>query len=88
MGLVNAVFPPEELLPETLRVARTMAREIAPSSLRVLKRQLYADLVVGLDEAAAFAEEAMVRMVGGPDFVEGVAALTERRPPRFPDPTS
>jgi enoyl-CoA hydratase/carnithine racemase len=86
VGLVNAVLPPDELLPETLRVARTMAREISPASLRVLKRQLYADLVGGLDAAASFAEEAMVRMVGEPDFAEGVAALTERRPPRFPDP--
>jgi enoyl-CoA hydratase/carnithine racemase len=85
MGLVNAVHPPEELLPETLRVARTMASEISPSSLRVLKRQLYADLAGGLDAAAAFAEQAMVRMVGEPDFAEGVAALTERRPPRFAD---
>ena len=85
MGLVNAVFPPEDLLPETLRVATTMAREISPASLRVLKRQLYADLAGSLDEAAAFAEDTMVRMVGEPDFAEGVAALTERRPPRFPD---
>ena len=86
MGLVNAVHPPDELLPETLQVARTMAREISPASLRVLKRQLWTDLAGGLDGAATFAEEAMVRMVGEPDFAEGVAALTERRPPRFPDP--
>jgi enoyl-CoA hydratase/carnithine racemase len=60
-----------------------MAREISPASLRVLKAQLYADLVGGLDAAATFAERAMVRMVGEPDFAEGVAALTERRPPHF-----
>ena len=88
MGLVNAVFPPEDLLPETLRVATTMAREISPASLRVMKQQLYADLVGQLDAAATFAEDAMVRMVGEPDFAEGVAALTGRRPPRFPDPAA
>ncbi len=86
MGLVNAVLPPEQLLAETLRVARSMASEISPASLRVLKRQLYADVAGGLDAAASFAEEAMVRMVGEPDFAEGVAALTGRRPPRFADP--
>jgi enoyl-CoA hydratase/carnithine racemase len=86
MGLVNAVLPPDELLPETLRVAATMAREISPSSLRVIKRQLYADMLGELDGSAAFAEEAMRRMVGEPDFAEGVAALTERRAPRFSDP--
>jgi enoyl-CoA hydratase/carnithine racemase len=67
------------------RIATTIAREISPSSLRVLKRQLYADLLGDLDRSAAFAEEAMVRMVGEADFAEGVAALDERRPPRFPD---
>jgi enoyl-CoA hydratase/carnithine racemase len=85
MGLVNGVFPPEDLLPEVRRIATTIAGEISPSSLRVLKRQLYADLLGDLDGSAAFAEEAMVRMVGEADFAEGVAALDERRPPRFPD---
>ncbi len=83
IGLVNRVLPPDELLDGTLDFARTMAREIAPSSLRVLKAQLWADQLDPLETSIRRAEELLGTMIGAPDFGEGVAALTERRPPRF-----
>jgi len=83
MGLVNAVLPAEELLPFTLDYARTMAREISPRALRIMKRQLYADLDGLLDAAVETSVAEMKRMVTEPDFREGTAALAERRPPRF-----
>jgi len=84
IGLVNDVMPPDELLPRTQEIAQTIASEIAPSSLREMKRQLYADLLSDLDTSVARSVELMHRMVGEPDFVEGAAALSEKRPPRFP----
>ena len=83
MGLVNAVLPQEELLPHTLDYAQRIAAEISPWSLQALKRQLYADQLRGLDEAATDAEQLMTESFGSPDFKEGVAALTEKRPPNF-----
>ncbi len=83
MGLVNAVLPPDELLGHTMDYARRMAREISPWSLRALKGQLYADQLRSLDEAASNAESLMRDSFGSPDFREGVAALTEKRPPSF-----
>ena len=83
MGLVNAVLPPDELLPHTLDYARKMAAEISPWSLRALKRQLYADQLRSLDEAATDAERLMAESFDSPDFKEGVAALTEKRTPNF-----
>jgi enoyl-CoA hydratase/carnithine racemase len=83
MGLVNRVLPPDELLEGTLDFARTMAREIAPSSLRVLKAQLWADQLDPLETSIQRAEALLGTMIGAPEFNEGVAALTERRPPRF-----
>lgn len=83
MGLVNRVLPPDELLPFVLDYARTMAAEVAPSSLAMMKRQIYADLLGSLDEAAGFAYREMVRMVGEADFAEGVAAFQAKRPPKF-----
>src|SRR5437764_1558595 len=44
LGLVNRAFPPDELLPFTLDYARRMAADISPSSLRVMKRQLWDDM--------------------------------------------
>lgn len=83
LGLVRAVYPPEELLPEVLAYARTMASERSPAALRVIKQQLVADLDRSLVESAAEAVTLMEDMVRGADFREGAAALAERRPPRF-----
>ena len=83
LGLVNEVLPPDELLPFTLAYAKRIATEISPSSLLMLKRQLYADQLRSLDEAASDAERLMHESFGSPDFKEGVAALTEKRLPNF-----
>ena len=83
MGLVNRVLPADELLPFTLDYARRMAAETSPSSLAVMKRQLWTDLLGDLDTAAQTAERELARMVTEPDFKEGAAAATEKRPPRF-----
>jgi enoyl-CoA hydratase/carnithine racemase len=86
MGLVNTVVPPDDLLDHTLGYARRLATEIAPSSLREVKRQLYADLHGDVGTSVAHAEARLDEMMTGPDFAEGVEALTEKRPPRFDPP--
>jgi enoyl-CoA hydratase/carnithine racemase len=83
MGLVNAVLPPDDLLAHTLDYAKRMAAEISPWSLRALKSQLYTDQLQGLHESASTAEELLRESFNGADFKEGVAALTEKRPPAF-----
>ena len=84
MGLVNQVVPPEEVLPAALAYARRLAYEVAPSSLATIKRQLWTDQLGGLDAAARGAVELLHGMLRAPDFTEGVAAFTEKRPPEFP----
>jgi enoyl-CoA hydratase/carnithine racemase len=83
MGLVNRVLPADALLPATLDYARAIARDISPSAVAVMKRQLYADLDGSLDTAVEVAVDEMKRMVTEPAFKEGTAALAEKRPPRF-----
>lgn len=83
IGLVNKTLPAEELMSFTLDYARKMATEISPWSLRAMKRQLYADLVGDLDTAARTAVKLMNESFTTHDFKEGVAALTEKRPPNF-----
>lgn len=84
IGLVNRVLPPDELLPFTLDYARRLASELSPASLREMKRQLWLD-VAGRDLATSsrHAEELMGEMMKQRDFVEGAAALKERRAPDF-----
>jgi enoyl-CoA hydratase/carnithine racemase len=83
LGLVNRVFPPDRLLDDTLAYARELAVNSSPASMAAMKRQVYADLERGLDEAVAEANRLMVESLGAPDFVEGVASFVERREPRF-----
>jgi enoyl-CoA hydratase/carnithine racemase len=87
MGLVNAVLPADELLPHTMAYARRLATEISPSSLAVIKRQIYDDLHRDQQSALEWSVAEMKRMVKEPDFEEGTAALGERRPPRFAPPS-
>ncbi len=86
IGLVNRTVPLDDLVECTYDYAARLAHEVSPSSLAVTKLQLYRDLhgdvVSSVHDAAARLEE----MMRGAEFAEGVAALTEKRPPRFPDP--
>ena len=83
MGLVNRVLPAGELLPATYEYARIFAEEVSPAAVRQAKAQLYADLHGDVGTAVARSEALLEEMVRQPDFAEGVAAYTEKRPPRF-----
>ena len=85
MGLVNRVAPPDEVLAQATAYARMLATEVSPASLAATKLQLYTDLHRDVAGAVADAQARLESMMGGPDFAEGVAALTERRAPRFGD---
>jgi enoyl-CoA hydratase/carnithine racemase len=86
LGLVNRAVAPDELMGVTYDYARRLATEIAPSSLAATKLQLYRDLHGDVASAVDDAGGRMVTMMRGADFAEGVAALTEKRPPAFADP--
>ena len=84
MGLFNAVVPPGELRAYVREYAGQLATAVAPTSLAVTKRQLYRDLLTA-DPARVVtdAERTMTVMMGEPEYREGVAALKEKRAPRF-----
>ena len=83
MGLVNAVMAREDLLPHCNAYARTLATTVSRGSLAATKRQIALDLHRGLGDSVADSAERLDAMMGEPDFAEGVAALDEKRPPRF-----
>lgn len=82
IGLVNRVVPLAELDAAVDGVVRTLVagpREALAGTKRLLRASLDRPLAEQLAaEAASFA-----RLTAGPDFVEGVRAFLEKRPPRF-----
>lgn len=83
MGLVNAVVPGEQLLAHSHAYAQMLATSVSPGSLAATKRQialdLFRDVGTSIEDSAARLEQMMTE----PNFAEGVAALTAKRPPRF-----
>lgn len=83
MGLVNAVVPPDELLPYTYNYVHNLIVTVSPESLKVTKQQIYTDLHRDVRAAVAHSREQLERMTTEPDFAEGVAAFMEKRLPRW-----
>lgn len=83
-GLFSAVVAPDELERHVGDYARTMARHVSPASVAATKAQLWGDLLHG-DPARSVrtSMELLREMATGGDFVEGAAALTEKRLPEF-----
>lgn len=82
IGLVTRCVPDEEVLPVALDVARRLAagsRDAVRWTKRALNNWMRQQLPV-------FGESLALEMLGflGPDAKEGLAAIREKRPPRFP----
>lgn len=81
-GLVNAVFPREQLLEEALAVAARIAAN-APIAVRQAKQAIHRGLQMSLADGLAFEIEAYNRTVPTEDRREGVSAFNEKRKPEF-----
>ena len=83
MGLVNEVVAPELLLDRTLEFASELATYASPTSMAVMKRQVYGDWNRGIVPATDDAIELMKASLRRPDFKEGVASFLQKRTPNF-----
>ena len=83
MGLVQRVLPRAELLGTAQEYARQLAENCSPTSLAVIRGQVWR----GLDQAAQPAIDESVELMtasfGTRDFREAMLALRERRRPAF-----
>lgn len=82
MGLMNRAVPRNEVLPSALALAKEIA-ENAPLAVRFMKRAITDGLGWEVARAARAESFAQAFTVGTEDVQEGIAALLDRRKPRF-----
>jgi enoyl-CoA hydratase len=81
-GLLNAIYPQDDLLPATVETAERIAAN-APIATRQAKQAIHKGLQMGLAGRLAFEIEAYYRTIPTADRREGVAAFNEKRKPKF-----
>lgn len=82
MGLVNYATPPERVLPKALELAGEIAGA-APLAVRWTKQSIYRHADWDPVSAARYEAHVQSRSFETEDHREGVAALLEKRAPRF-----
>lgn len=83
IGLVNSLSEPEELIPDALRLADSIAAN-SPGGVQLSKRALQANLEVSSYAAALELENrGQALLTGSSDLAEALAAYKEHRPARF-----
>lgn len=84
MGFLNAVFPAEGFETRVLAIAKNIADTVSPIAAKTAKRQMYADLMRSdVGQAVEDSKALIGQLMKQPDFAEGLAAIKEKRPPRF-----
>jgi enoyl-CoA hydratase/carnithine racemase len=82
LGLVNKVVPHDELMPETMKVARQIANN-APLSVQSTKRMMRLGMEESFEAAVDHIYLQLLPLFQSDDFKEGLAAFAERREPAF-----
>ena len=82
MGIVNGIFPPEDLLSEAIKIALKIARK-GPIALRLAKRVIDSGYEKELSDGCKLEVEAFVESFDTEDRKEGISAFLEKRKPVF-----
>ncbi|MCA0872282.1 enoyl-CoA hydratase [Seohaeicola saemankumensis] len=85
IGLVNAALPGDALMDHVNSLARSLAHDVSPRSMAVMKRQIRKSYGQSFAASLAEANQLMQDSFGSADFAEGVQSFVDRRPADFPD---
>jgi enoyl-CoA hydratase/carnithine racemase len=83
MGLVGRVVEPEGLVEAAIAYAADLAALSSPTSMSLIKDQVFRAMDCDLPTAIADAHRLMLESFAHPDAAEGITSFVERRPPRF-----
>jgi E-phenylitaconyl-CoA hydratase len=82
IGLVNKVVPPDQLIPEAMKMAERICRN-APLAVQAAKEAVYRGLDLSLAEGLRLEEFLAEPVRQSEDAKEGPRAFFEKRPPVF-----
>ena len=82
MGIVNRLFPSDELLPEAKKIAQHLAQK-GPIALTLAKRAIDSGYNKELSEGCKLERDAFVESFTTSDSKEGMSAFLEKRKPIF-----
>lgn len=82
LGLVNRVVPHDDLMAETMKMARKIANN-APLSVQSTKRMMRLGMEEPFEAAVDHIYLQLLPLFQSEDFKEGIAAFAERREPAF-----
>ena len=83
IGLVNRSMPADELMPFVTSYVKELAANCSPTSIAIMKRQIYQDMTESLAHANEKSFQLMLDTFKQPDFAEGVKSFMQKRPPQF-----
>ena len=84
LGLAERLCEPGESVNDAVAYVRELAANASPTSLRVMKAQVYRHLNMPLGESLKESNRWMAESLKRDDFREGVRSFIERRAPDFP----
>ena len=82
LGVVNRAVE-GDVVAAAKAYVNELAERCSPTSLAIMKRQVYQGLHAGLGPKELEAQRLMVESFGRPDFAEGVQSFLQKRPPIF-----
>ena len=83
LGLVERVVDTGESLNAAIQYIKQLAVSVSPTSLQIMKAQVYRHLNMELGEAMIESNQWMDESLKSEDFKEGVSSFIERRKPNF-----
>ena len=83
LGLVERVVDAGESLNAAIQYIKQLAESVSPTSLQIMKAQVYRHLNMELGEAMIESNQWMDESLKSEDFKEGVSSFIERRKPHF-----
>lgn len=83
MGFVNFVSTADSLMDDVRAYAKELVERVSPSSMAVMKRQVWHGLQQVMAESNEMADGAMKHSLKQNDFKEGVSSFLENRLPNF-----